>query len=58
MTTMFPAADVARLSAAHLSLLAQVDIIAARLSEGMTPQDAADQLKRTAHAARSMEARQ
>ena len=51
-------ADAARLSAAHLSLLAQVDIIAARLTEGMTPQDAADQLKRTANAARSMEARQ
>ena len=58
MITMFPAADVARLSAAHLSLLAQVDIIAARLSAGMNPQDAADQLKRTANAARSMETTQ
>ena len=51
-------ADAARLSAAHLSLLAQVDTIAARLAEGMTPQDAADQLHRSALAARSMEARQ
>lgn len=51
-------ADAARLSAAHLSLLAQVDIIAAGLSKGMTPQDAADQLHRSALAARSMEARQ
>ena len=51
-------ADAARLSAAHLSLLAQVDTIAARLAEGMTPQDAADQLRRSALAARSMEARQ
>ncbi len=48
-------AEAARLSAAHLSLLAQVDRIARDLASGMTAEDAAAQLNRSALAARSME---